>query len=173
MTRAVTTRDHSPKLKAADARQCRVATSRRDVGQLCELALEVRDAWLTSQQRTVELTIQLGKVLLDVKAGLPHGAWLPWLDTTFGTSIDSAERFMYVARNSAHVRNLPADSSTRALVEHIRTARREAPALARTETNRPLPSAGQLPSQAHVDLADTAALRWASGSVDLQIVSPP
>jgi len=60
------------------------------------------------QQRTTEIKalmkraasdiIEIGQKLIEVKAKLPHGAWLPWLRSEFAWSADTAGRFMAVAR---------------------------------------------------------------------------
>lgn len=48
-------------------------------------------------KRTVEDIIAIGQDLLAVKSKLPHGAFLPWIETEFGMSNQTASRFMSVA----------------------------------------------------------------------------
>lgn len=60
------------------------------------------------QQRTTEIKalmkraasdiIEIGQKLIEVKARLGHGSWLPWLRAEFAWSEDTASRFMAVAR---------------------------------------------------------------------------
>ena len=62
-------------------------------------------------RRTAEDIIEIGKDLIAVKERLPHGQFLPWIDTEFGMSNDTARRFMNVtevyADKFGSVRNLP------------------------------------------------------------------
>jgi hypothetical protein len=47
----------------------------------------------------VEHARQAGELLLQVKAGLEHGAWLPWLREQVEVSPRQAQRYMRVAEN--------------------------------------------------------------------------
>lgn len=49
------------------------------------------------ERRTSESIIEIGQHLIRVKARLPHGEFLPWLDSEFGWSQPTASRFMQVA----------------------------------------------------------------------------
>lgn len=51
----------------------------------------------TLERRTSESIIEIGQTLIDVKARLGHGEFLPWLDAEFGWSWKTANRFMTVA----------------------------------------------------------------------------
>lgn len=63
-----------------------------------------------ANKRMAAATIDAGQHLMAVKASLPHGHWLMWLESECGLSDDAAERMMAVARrfggNSATLRNL-------------------------------------------------------------------
>lgn len=50
-------------------------------------------------KQTAQGIIEIGQRLLEVKEKLGHGNWLPWLETEFGWSDDTAHRFMNVAQN--------------------------------------------------------------------------
>lgn len=63
----------------------------------------------------IEHAIRAGEALIEAKAQLRHGEWLPWVADNFDASEDTAERYMNVARNSARVRNLEEPSLRRAL----------------------------------------------------------
>jgi hypothetical protein len=40
----------------------------------------------------------IGGLLIEAKAQCEHGQWMPWLETEFAWSADTAERYMKVAR---------------------------------------------------------------------------
>ena len=61
------------------------------------------------KQQTVQNIIEIGRRLIEAKAMLPHGTWMPWLEQSVELTQSTANRFMKVARefsNSAPVRNL-------------------------------------------------------------------
>jgi protein gp37 len=74
-----------------------------------ERALRIRDV----AKRTAEGIIQIGQWLSEAKARIPHGGWLPWLESEFGWSISTATNFMRVFENVkfANVTNLEIDVS--------------------------------------------------------------
>jgi hypothetical protein len=45
-------------------------------------------------RRTVEQVIEIGRRLTEVKAGLSHGRWLPWLKNELSWSDETARRYM-------------------------------------------------------------------------------
>lgn len=63
----------------------------------------------------IEHAIRAGEALLEAKAQIRHGEWLPWLAKNFDASEDTAERYMKVASNSARVRNLEEPTLRKAL----------------------------------------------------------
>lgn len=42
--------------------------------------------------------VEIGRDLLAVKASLPHGSFLPWIEAEFGMGHSTADRFMQVAK---------------------------------------------------------------------------
>ena len=64
------------------------------------VAIEAREAAQRIRlrlRRSAEDIIEIGRDLLAVKASLPHGSFLPWIEAEFGMSERSARRFMQVA----------------------------------------------------------------------------
>jgi hypothetical protein len=74
--------------------------------QICKAHAEV----LASARTTVERAVQLGKLLIEAKAAVPRGDWLPWLEKKTGLTPRTAQRYMRLA-------NLPEDDATR--VSHL------------------------------------------------------
>jgi hypothetical protein len=63
------------------------------------LAEQVRKAHadvLASTRTTIERAVQVGKLLVEAKAAVPHGGWLPWLEET-GLTPRTAQRYMKLA----------------------------------------------------------------------------
>ncbi len=53
-----------------------------------------------SMQKGLEHALKAGTLLLEAKAGLPHGAWLPWLgENCPDVSERTAQRYMRIAEN--------------------------------------------------------------------------
>ena len=75
-----------------------------------EHALAVRSA-----VGLVEHAITAGEALIEAKAQLAHGAWLPWLAANFDGHENTAGNYMRLARNSQHVRNLDEPGVRKAL----------------------------------------------------------
>jgi Protein of unknown function (DUF3102) len=68
------------------------------------LAAEIREAHaavLASARTTGERAVRVGKLLIEAKATVPHGGWIPWLKE-IGLSPRTAQRYMRLAE-------LPAD----------------------------------------------------------------
>lgn len=51
--------------------------------------------------RNREQMIEAGRRLLEVKAALPHGEFLPWVQSESGMSYDTAQRYMRMAKDAA------------------------------------------------------------------------
>lgn len=51
--------------------------------------------------RTGQDIIEIGRDLIATKEDLGHGNFLPWIEAEFGMSVDTAGRFMNVAKNLA------------------------------------------------------------------------
>jgi len=50
---------------------------------------------------TLDKAIRVGELLQEVKEGLKHGAWLPWVEENLSFDLRSAQRYMKVAANKA------------------------------------------------------------------------
>jgi hypothetical protein len=55
----------------------------------------------------VQQVLVSGRALIDAKALVGHGRWLPWLEQNFEDSQRTAQLYMRLARNSATVADLP------------------------------------------------------------------
>jgi hypothetical protein len=70
--------------------------------RLAELAVEIKDAaarWRKSAQDAAEAAIAAGHSLIEAKALVGHGQWLPWLHANCDMSGRSASRYMQIARS--------------------------------------------------------------------------
>jgi hypothetical protein len=54
-------------------------------------------------QSTIEHALKCGELLLEAKAKLNHGLWLPWLTKSCGMSKRSAQRYMQLAKHRAEI----------------------------------------------------------------------
>jgi hypothetical protein len=90
-----------------------------DSGYVKERALRIRDV----AKRTAEGIILIGQWLTEVKARIPHGGWLPWLESEFGWSERTARNFMQVhsAFKSATFADLEIDVSALYLIAAPKT----------------------------------------------------
>jgi hypothetical protein len=89
--------------------------------RVAELVQEFATAW----QRTKDMAVDLGQALIDHKATLGHGEWLPWLETgVFPLGQDMAENFMRLARNSEEIRKLPPGTPVTAAVKYVKLLER-------------------------------------------------
>jgi hypothetical protein len=69
---------------------------------LVELAARIRaehDSAGAAIKRTIEHAIAAGELLLEAKAQLKHGQWMPWLKDHCGLSDRTARAYMRVAKN--------------------------------------------------------------------------
>ena len=63
-----------------------------------EVEVEARaDAALIKMRRTAEDVITIGQALIRQKDALPHGSFLPWIETEFEMTHKTATNFMNVA----------------------------------------------------------------------------
>ena len=53
----------------------------------------------TALSQALSHAIRAGALLLDAKAQLPHGTWLPWLEGNCGLAERTAQAYMRLARN--------------------------------------------------------------------------
>ena len=78
-------------------------------GLSSSVALEVRSAAeriRVRMKRTAEDIIAIGLDLIEVKGRLPHGSFLPWINTEFGMTGQTARRFMQVAETYGSKSNI-------------------------------------------------------------------
>jgi hypothetical protein len=90
-----------------------VAPTDFDYGQLgrddWKLVQDARDEIKRLGKQTVESIVEIGRLLIEVKARLPHGQWLPRLKAEFAWSESTARRFMdsYELCKSTKLEDLP------------------------------------------------------------------
>lgn len=99
----------------------------------CALPFEQDDVFLAERagairalgKRMVKDIIEIGRLLTECKDRLGHGNWLPWLDTEFGWSPLTAQRFMQVAAlkesKFSNLENMTIDASALYLLAEPRT----------------------------------------------------
>jgi Protein of unknown function (DUF3102) len=78
-------------------------------GESWQFVQNARDQIKRLGKQTVESIVEIGRLLTEVKARLPHGQWLPWLQAEFRWSETTARRFMdsYSLIKSAKLEDLP------------------------------------------------------------------
>ncbi len=59
---------------------------------------EAHDACRSAAETAAVRAVEVGELLLEAKASLPHGAWLPWLQEHAGISERTAQGYMRLAR---------------------------------------------------------------------------
>jgi hypothetical protein len=77
---------------------------------LAHIASELRTevaAVERSWRDVVGHAIRAGELLLEAKAAVGHGEWLPWLEANFPGSERTARNYMRLATNRQHVADLP------------------------------------------------------------------
>jgi len=84
------------------------------------LIQEFASAW----KRTLELSIDLGEALIDLKATLPHGQFGPWLEQHAPFTERHARRFMDLWANRTLVSELPSDTGVTAAMRWVQAQRR-------------------------------------------------
>jgi hypothetical protein len=75
--------------------------------RLPELAAQIRSAVADAEkavQVTVEKAIEAGRALLEAKAILAHGRWLPWLEQHVELSDRQAQKYMRIATYDKQIR---------------------------------------------------------------------
>jgi hypothetical protein len=79
-----------------------------------ERAVQIRE----TAKLTAKAIVRIGQWLTEVKERLPHGQWLPWLESEFGWSEWTARRFMgvYELVKSGNLHDLEIDVSALYLI---------------------------------------------------------
>ena len=89
--------------------------------RLAILAAEIRDAdgrFRRSSEETAAAALDAGRALIEAKALLPHGGWLPWLRERVAMSERTAQLYMRLSRSGLEIRNV-ADLGIKAASEAI------------------------------------------------------
>jgi DUF3102 family protein len=59
---------------------------------------------MASVQRGGELVAEMGRMLAEIRDCMPRGEWDPWVQANLPFSIDTAQRYIMVGRNTASLR---------------------------------------------------------------------
>ena len=142
------------------------------------------------ERRTSESIIEMGQHLIEVKAAIGHGNFLPWLESEFGWSHMTATRLMRVAEKFANVTNCDIPPSALYILaaestpDEVRVEFTELAALGRKVTHKDVRAAiDQVKSRADTDPVrapkpPTVSVRTDTGEIvdddypDAEIVDP-
>jgi hypothetical protein len=89
--------------------------------RLAVLAAEIRDAdgrFRRSAEEAAAAALEAGRLLVEAKALLKHGTWLPWLREHCAMSARSATRYMRIAKSGLEIGRV-ADLGIRAVDEAL------------------------------------------------------
>lgn len=98
-----------PRFQLADHLQKTQPPQARDIEAI---TAEILDA----KRAGGEAILTIGRGLMEAKALLPHGEWLPWLEERVEFSEKAAQNFMRIARNYANPQALADLGATKALM---------------------------------------------------------
>ena len=87
-----------------------MATATKPATDLVALAVEIRievQAAELSWRDTLAHAIRAGTLLIEAKAQVKHGEWIPWLGENFDGTVRCAQRYMRLAANANDVSHLP------------------------------------------------------------------
>jgi hypothetical protein len=99
---------------------------------LADLAARIRqehEAAAVAVRHGVEHAINAGDLLIEAKAQLKHGQWLPWLSKHCQIPERTAQLYMRLARHASEIRNV-ADLTVRKAIEALAPPQTEEEALA-------------------------------------------
>jgi hypothetical protein len=94
----------APMKQATNTPQRRTAQGFDGSNSLADLAARIRQehkAGLIAIKRGLAHAVEAGRLLVEAKAQLPHGQWLPWLREQCGVPERSAQRYMELAAYAA------------------------------------------------------------------------
>jgi hypothetical protein len=80
----------------------------QESNSLTDLAARIRgyhEATVAALGKSLEYGMAAGDLLIEAKAQLKHGEWLPWLEANCGLSERSAQVYMRLARNREKVKS--------------------------------------------------------------------
>jgi hypothetical protein len=94
-----------------------------------DLARKIAAAHTLAQQHAgaaAHYAIEVGELLIEAKATLPHGKWLPWLRENLPFSDRTAQAYMRLATHTPpQMRSGAADLSVREVLAHVARPRRK------------------------------------------------
>jgi len=111
---------------------------------LADLAFRIRrehQAAIEATKRTLEHCIAAGALLIDAKAQLKHGEWMPWLADHCSIPDRTVRLYMRLARNKSKLDPIMAtvaDFTVRSAVALLTNAEDERPPLAEGEIELPI-----------------------------------
>jgi hypothetical protein len=73
-----------------DAGICRWETPAEEIGRLCK---EITEIGIRAGKDALPKAIRIGELLVEQKAKIPHGGWLPWLEENFPYSESTAQKW--------------------------------------------------------------------------------
>jgi Protein of unknown function (DUF3102) len=113
-------------MERIEAQQTAALESRSSsMTQLAELAASInaeyahavahRDLAISHSRAAMQHALQVGQLLSQAKAQLPHGAWIAWLEAHTVVPRRTASARMRLARNEQHVAHMPVGEALRQL----------------------------------------------------------
>lgn len=103
-----------------------IAANNRSLADLGARINEAHHLAIQHAGKAIEHAIACGQMLLEAKAKLPHGQWLPWLRQNVCFGERSAQGYMRVAqRLPRQIRNGVADMSVRGVLKELAVPRRQ------------------------------------------------
>lgn len=142
----------------------------KDLDALADEARWHKDQAEHHHRRALYHFVEMGRRLLEAKARLGHGQFVPYVTAEIGVTREHAWKLMELGRNVARVQHLEPETSLRAALETIHDQKREE----RAAVPRPIPTK-MIPEfiPCAIDQADAASLPLPDGVVDLIVTSPP
>lgn len=71
----------------------------RSLPTLAVAILDAHSVYIASQRSALEYARLAGELLTEAKGQLPHGEWLPWLESNCDLSVRVAQGYMRIARD--------------------------------------------------------------------------
>jgi hypothetical protein len=88
-----------------------------DIEREYRLAHDTHDQAQTFAHTAIRHAMECGRLLVEMKAALPHGQWLPWVETNFTGSAKTATNYMRLHANRESVADLPVAKALTRLAE--------------------------------------------------------
>jgi hypothetical protein len=121
---------------------------------------ELQGMIYSSAQNMVEYAIEIGQILIEVKASLSHGEWMPWCMANLDVKKSMIENYMKMARYSQRVGNLEGVSSIREALKLLEPPKE--PKLLPTRVD----STGQRYEPAHVRFTEDGEEEYVDGEYE-------